>query len=189
MTVAQVLRIQETFIITLQLLLLLPLPLLLHASPCPSIVEEITIIAATSEADSLAEALLCAGPGRFAIPWHGDVMLSRTTSVSSWSPLNATGSSETTDDADTGAVVINDGTDLLFEVDHGSTMLLKGLTFSGGNGAVRVADCSFMYNKRTLSYDEGWRTVLLFCYICFESHSTTLFQASWLSVEAFLSYS
>ena len=27
------------------------------------------------------------------------------------------------------------------------------------------------------------------CMYCFESHSTTLFQASWLSVEAFLSHS
>ena len=166
MTVAQVLRIQKTFIITLQLKLLLPLQLLLQAFPCPTIVEEITIIAATSEADSLAEALLCASPGRFTITWHGDVMLSRTTSVSNWSTLNVTGSSETTDDADTGAVVITDGTDLLYEVDHGSTMLMKGLTFSGGDGAVRVADCSsFMYSKITLSYGEGWLTVLIFCYI------------------------
>ena len=155
MTVAQVLRIQETVIITLQLLLLLPLPLLLQASPCLTIVEEITIIAATSEAGSVVETLLCAGPGRFAITWHGDVMLSRITSVSNWSPLNVTGSSEAPDDADTGAVVINDGTDLLFEVDHGSTMLLNGLKFSGGDGAVRVANCSCIYNKRTSSYDEG----------------------------------
>ena len=147
---------------TLQLLLvllLLPLPLL-RSSPCPSTVEEI-VVANTSDAKALAEALLCNGSANFTVIWHGDVIISRTLSVSNGSTLNVAASSDITD-ADTGAAVTSDGTFLLFEVDLGSTVTLTGLTFSGGNGGLRIAggsfveviDCTFTNNKVTSS-DQG----------------------------------
>ncbi|CAN0364829.1 unnamed protein product, partial [Ascophyllum nodosum] len=85
-------------------------------------------------------------------------MLSHTLSVSNGSILNVAGSPENTD-ADTGAVVTSDGTLLLFEVDHGSTVSLTGLTLYGGDGALRVTgdsfveviDCTFKNNNITSS--------------------------------------
>ena len=161
MPVVQLMRLQEIFIV-LQLLLLLPLPLL-HASRCPTVVQR-TVVATTLDADNLAEHLLCEGPGRFAVSWHGDVKLSRTLSVSNGTHLNVTGSSEST-----GAVIISDGTVLLLEVDLGSTVLLTGLTFSGGDGALRVAgesfvkviDCSYLHNNRTSSGTTGGKPAVL----------------------------
>ena len=144
----------------LLLLLLLPLPLL-RSSPCPSTVEEMAVTT-TTDAKTLAEALLCDGPARFTVSWHGDVMLNQTLSVSNGSTLNVAGSSENTEDADTGAVVTSDGTLLLFEVDDGSTVSLTGLTLYGGNGALRVTadsfveviDCTFK-NNNIISSDLG----------------------------------
>ncbi|CAN0418956.1 unnamed protein product, partial [Ascophyllum nodosum] len=87
MTFVQVLRFQRVYIALqlLLLLLLLPLPLL-RSSPCPSTVEEI-VVATTSDAKALAEALLCDGPASFTVSWHGDVILSHTLSVSNGSTL------------------------------------------------------------------------------------------------------
>ena len=143
----------------LLVLLLLPLSLL-RSSPCPSTVEEI-VVTTTSDANTLAEALLCNGSASFTVIWHGNVILSRTLSVSNGSTLNVAASSDSTD-ADTGAVVTSDGTFLLFEVDLGSTVALTGLTFSGGDGGLTVAgvsfvevlDCTFTNNKITSS-DQG----------------------------------
>ena len=165
MAVVQLLRFQEICIV-LQLLLLLLLPLpLLHASPCPTIVEQ-TVVATTLDADNLAEGLLCEGPGRFAVSWHGDVMLSRTLSVSNGTQMNVTGSSEST-----GAVIMSDGTKLMLDVDLGSTVLLTGLTFSGGDGALRVAgeslvkviDCSFLHNRASSGTGGKPAVLLLLC--------------------------
>ena len=119
-------------------------------------------MANTPDAKSLAEVLLCEGPASFMVSWHGDVILSRTLSVSNGSTLNVTGSSGNTD-ADTGAVVTSDGTLLLFEVDLGSTVSLTGLTLAGGDGALRVTggsfldviDCTFTNNSRTSSNQGG----------------------------------
>ena len=162
MTFVQVLRFQRVYIALqlLLLLLLLPLPLL-SSSPCPFTVEE-RVVATKSDAKTLAEALLCDGPASFTVSWHGDVMLSQTLSVSNGSTLNVAGS-ESKDDAETGAVVTSDGTLLLFEVDLGSTVSLTGLTFSGGDGGLRVTggsfveiiDCTFTNNKRTSSHRGG----------------------------------
>ena len=161
---AQVLRIDEIIgYIALQLLLLLlllPLPFQ-HAAPCPAIVEELMVVANTSDAEALAEALTCDGPGMFAVSWNGAVMLSRTLLVTNGTTLNVTGSSESTGDGTNGdgAVIHSDGTVLLFDIDLDSTVLLTGLTLSGGGGALRVAggssveviDCSFIHNNRTSS--------------------------------------
>ena len=162
MAFVRVLRIEEIFI-ALQLVLL-PLSLQ-HAAPCPTIEQEM-IVATTAEAEALAKALQCDGPGVFTVSWNGDVLTSRTISVSNGSTLDVTGSSEGTNGA-----VIGDGTILLFEVDLGSTVSLTGLTFSGGNGAlsvagesiVEMADCSFMFNNKTSTpfYGGGGLTVLL----------------------------
>ena len=161
-TIVRVLRLQG-ICITLQLLLLLLLLLpYSHASPCPTTVEEM-VVANTSDAGKLAEALTCDGPGTFGVTWHGNVMLSRTLSVSNGSTLNVVGYSESTDDTDTSAAVISDGTVLLFEVALGSTVSLTGLTLSGGNGALRVSeksfveliDCNFTDNNRTSPYEGG----------------------------------
>ena len=162
MSVVQLLRLQEIFIVLQLLLLLLPLPLL-HASPCPTIVQQ-TVVATTLDADNLAEHLLCEGSGRFAVSWHRDVMLSRTLSVSNGTHLNVTGSSESTS-----AVIISDGTVLLLEVDLGSTVLLTGLTFSGGDGVLRVAgesfvkviDCSSLHNNNRASSGTGGKPAVL----------------------------
>ena len=168
MTVVQVLlRFQEICIALQLLLLLLPLQLL-HASPCPTAVEEFSV-ATTLDAEELSEALLCDGPGSFVVGWHGNVILSGTLSVSNGSTLNLTGSSDSSDDGDSGAVIFSDGTVVLFEVDLGSTVSLTGLTFSGGDGALRVngesfvevTNCSFMDNKRTSSDLGGGLTVRL----------------------------
>ena len=172
MSVVQLLRLQEIRIAVQLLLLLLPLSLL-HASPCPTIAQE-TVVATTLDAENLAENLLCEGPGRFAVSWHGDIMLSRTLSVSNGTHLNGTGSSEST-----GAVIISDGTVLLLEVDLVSTVLLTGLTFSGGDGAVRVAgeslvkviDCSFLHNNRASSGFGGKPAVLLLSCMSPRKHS------------------
>ena len=126
-------------------------------------------VATTSDAEKLSEALLFDGPGNFVVSWHGNVILSDTLSVSNGSTLNVTGSSDSADDGDSGAVIFSDGTVVLFEVDLGSTVSLTGLTFSGGDGAVRVngesfvevTDCSFMDNNRTLSDLGGGLTVRL----------------------------
>ena len=116
-------------------------------------------MATTSDAEELSEALLCDGPpGSFAVSWHGNVILSRTLSVSNGTTLSVAGSSNSTD-VDSGAVIFSDGTILLLEVNLGSTVSLTGLTFSGGDGAVRVSgksfvevtDCSFMDNNRISS--------------------------------------
>ena len=131
-------------------------------------VEEI-VVKTTSDAKTLAEALRCDGPASFTVSWHGDVMLSHTLSVSNGSTLNVAGSAST--DADTGAVVTSDGTLLLFEVDRGSTVTLTSLTFSGGDGGLRVTggsfveviDCTFTNNDRT-SYEGGELTELLSLY-------------------------
>ena len=162
MNVVQVLRIEHICIaLQLHLLLLLPLPLL-HASPCPT-TEEINVTN-SSDAENLAEALLCDGSGNFAVTWHGTVMLSRTLSVSNGSTLNVTGSTKST-----GAAISGDGTILLIEVDLASTVSLTGLTLSGGDGAlhvteksfIEVIDCSFVRNNRTSSSYGGGLSVLL----------------------------
>ncbi|CAN0193401.1 unnamed protein product, partial [Ascophyllum nodosum] len=164
MTFLQVLRYFHGVDIALQLLLLLlllPLPLL-RSSPCLSTVEEM-VVTTTTHANALAEALLCEGSASFTVSWHGNVMLSRTLSVSNGSTLNVTASSDSTDDADTGAVVTSDGTLLLFEADLGSTVSLTGLTLYGGDGAlavtagslVEVIDCTFTKNTRTSPYYGG----------------------------------
>ena len=167
-TVVQVLLRLQTICIALQLLLLL-LPLqLLHASPCPTTIGEFSV-ATTSDAEELSEALLCDGPGNFVVSWHGNVILSDTLSVSNGSTLNVTGSSDSADDGDPSAVIFSDGTVVLIEVDLGSTVSLTGLTFSGGDGAVRVngesfvevTDCSFVDNNRTSSNLGGGLTVRL----------------------------
>ena len=102
------------------------------------------------------------------VSWHGNVILSRFLSVSNGSTLNVAGSSDSTD-GDSGAAIFSDGTVLLLEVDLGSTVSLTGLTFSGGDGAVRVngesfvevIDCSFVDNKITSSDFGGGLTVPL----------------------------
>ena len=155
----------------LPLLLLLPLPLL-RSSPCPSTVEQM-VVTRTTDAKTLAEALLCDGPARFTVSWHGDVMLNQTLSVSNGSTLNVASSSENTEDADTGAIVTSDGTFILFEVDHGSTVSLTGLTLYGGDGALRVTadsvveviDCTFKNNNRTSSDLGGGLTRLISLYL------------------------
>ena len=173
MTFLQVLRYFQGVDIALQLLLLLlllPLPLL-RSSPCPSNVEEM-VVKTTTHANTLAEALLCEGSASFTVRWHGNVILSRTLSVSNGSTLNVTASSESTD-ADTGAVVTSDGTLLLFEADLGSTVSLTGLTLHGGDGAltvtggslVEVIDCTFTRNNRTSSYQGGGLTRLFSLYL------------------------
>ena len=160
----QVLRIQE--VCTAVKLLLLPLPLL-HASSCPTTVQAMDV-RNTADAENLAEALLCDGSGSFAVSWYGDIILSRTISVSNESTLNITGFSERTG----GAFATNDGTLLLFQVDRGSNVLLSSLTLSGGDGALRVTvdsfvemvDCSFMYNNGSSTHGGGL-TVLLLLYM------------------------
>ena len=100
-------------------------------------------------------------------------MLNQTLSVSNGSTLNVSSSSENTEDADTGAVVTSDGTFLLFEVDHGSTVSLTGLTLYGGDGALRVTadsvveviDCTFKNNNRTSSDLGGGLTRLISLYL------------------------
>ena len=163
MTIVQALQL-------LLLLLLLPLPLL-RSSPCPSTVEEM-VVTTTTDAKTLAEALLCDGPANFTVSWHGDVMLSHTMSLSNGSILNVASSLENTD-ADTGAVVTSDGTLLLFKVDHGSTVSLTGLTLYGGDGGLRVTgdsfveviDCTFKNNNITSSDLGGGLTRLLSLYL------------------------
>ena len=166
MTVVQVLLRLRAMCSTLQLLLLLLLPLqLLHASICPTTVEEFTV-ATTSDAEKLSEALLCDGPGSFVVSWHGNVIISRTLSVSNRSTLNVPGFSNSTD-GDSDAVIFSNGTVLLLEVGSGSTVSLTGLTFSGGDGALRVngesvvevIDCNFMDNNRTSSNFAGGLTM------------------------------
>ena len=131
------------------------------------------VVTTPSDAKTLAQALLCDGPANFTVSWRGDVMLSHTLAVSNGSTLNVAGTSENTD-ADTGAVVTSDGTPvLLFEVDLGSTVSLTGLTFSGGDGALRVTgdsfveviDCTFINNKKTSSDLGGGLTRLLSLYL------------------------
>ena len=90
---------------------------MLHAT-----VGEMAVVT-TSDAEKLAEALLCDGPGRFSVSWHGDIMLSLTLSVSNGSSLDVAGFSESTDNADSGAAVISDGSILLFEADVSITLL------------------------------------------------------------------
>ena len=122
-------------------------------------------MATTSDAEELSEALLCDGAGSFVVSWHGNVILSRTLSVSNGSTLNVAGSSDSTD-GDSGAVIFSDGTVLLFEVNSGSAVSLTGLTFSGGDSAVRVnggsfveiIDCSFMDNNGASSNFGGGLT-------------------------------
>ena len=171
MTFLQVLRYFQGVDIALQLLLLLlllPLPLL-RSSPCPSTVEEMDVTT-TTHANTLAEALLCEGSASFTVSWHGNVILSRTLSVSNGSTLNVAASSES---ADTGAVVTSDGTLLLFEADLGSTVSLTGLTLHGGDGAltvtggslVEVIDCTFTKNNRTSSGRGGGLARLFSLYL------------------------
>ena len=176
MTSIKVLRLQEICIalqlIILQVVVLLPLLPGLYASPCPTTVEEM-IVTNTSDADKLTQALLCDGAAKFAVTWHGDVILSRTLSVSNGSTLNVVGSLESADDTNAGAAVISDGTVVLFEVGFGSRVSLTGLTLSGGDGALRVTekslieviDCIFMDNNRTSSF-AGGGFINLFCYLC-----------------------
>ena len=159
--VVQVLHFQGVCIIALQLLLLLlllPLPLL-RSSPCPSTVEEM-VVTTTSDATTLAEALLCDGSASFKVNWHGHVVIFQTLHVSNGSTLNVTGSESTEADAEN-ATVISNGI-LLFEVDLGSTVSLTGLTFFGGDGALRVAGGSFLEvisctleNNSRISSDQG----------------------------------
>ena len=167
MAIIKVLRLQG-ICTTLQLLLLLVLLLpYLSAFPCPTTVKEM-VVANTSGAEKLTEALLCDGRGTFVVSWHGNVMLSRTLSVSNGSILNVVGSSESKDGTDTGAVVSSDGTVLLFEVDLASNVSLTGLTLSGGDGALSVTgtsfvefiDCNFTHNSRSSSNSGGGLTVL-----------------------------
>ena len=165
MAIVQVLRIKEIFI-ALQLVLL-PLSLQ-HAAPCPAI-EQQMVVATTSEAETLAEALQCDGPGVFTVNWNRDVLISRTISVSNGSTLDVTGSSESTNGA-----VISNGTVRLFEVDLGSNVSMTGLTLSGGDGAllvagesiVEVVDCVFMFNNKTSPSSYGGGLTVLFLSSC-----------------------
>ena len=144
--------------------MLLPLSLQ-HAATCPTIEHKI-VVATTAEEETLAEALQCDGPGVFTVSWNGDVLISRTISVSNGSTLDVPGSSSES----TNGAVIGEGTVLLFEADLGSTVLLSSFTLSGGNGAlsvavesiVKVVDCIFMFNNKTStsSYGGGGLTVL-----------------------------
>ena len=130
------------------------------------------VVTTTTDVKTLAEALLCDGPANFTVSWLGDVTLSHTLSVSNGSTLHVAGSSENTD-ADTGAVVTSDGTLLLFEVDHGSTVSLTGLTLYGGDGALRVTgdslveviDCTFKNNNITSSNLGGGLTRIFSLYL------------------------
>ena len=166
MAIINVLRLQG-ICITLQLLLLVLLLPYLHAFPCPTTVKEM-VVANTPGAEKLTEALLCDGRGTFVVSWHGNVMLSRTLSVSNGSILSMVGSSESNGGTDTGAVVSSDGTVLLFEVDLASNVSLTGLTLSGGDGALSVTgtsfvefiDCNFTHNNRSSSISGGGLTVL-----------------------------
>ena len=124
-------------------------------------------MANTSDAKTLAEVLQCDGPANFTVSWHGNIMISHTLYVSNGSTLNVTGSEITS------AVVTSDGTCLLFEVDRGSTLSLKGLTLAGGDGGLRVTgdsfvevtDCTFTNNKRTSSNQGGELTELISLYL------------------------
>ena len=103
---------QKIFIIALQLLLLLVTAAAASAFTCVSMlyatVEEMVVVT-TSDAEKLVEALLCDGPERFSVSWHGDIMVSLTLSVSNGITLDVAGFSESADNADTGAAVISDG--------------------------------------------------------------------------------
>ena len=124
------------------------------------------VVATTAEAETLAEALQCDGLGVFTVSWNEDVLISRTIYVSNGSTLDVTGSSSES----TNGAVTGDGTILLFKVDLGSTVLLTGLTLSGGNGAlsvvgesiVEVVDCIFKFNNKTSTYSDGGGVTVLF---------------------------
>ena len=120
MAFVQVLRIEQIYI-TLQLVLL-PLSLQ-HAAAC-STIEQKMVLTTTSGAETLAKALLRDVPEVFLVSWNGDVVLSRSISVSNRSTMDVTGSSESTNNG----TVDGDGTVILIEVNLDSTVALTGLT-------------------------------------------------------------
>ena len=121
----------------------------------PDVVE--MSVSSAAEVEDLVDALQCDGPGQFVVDWQGEIVLSRTVSVSNGSTLNVTGSSSATIDGG-GAV-------RLFEVDNNSTIFLEGIKLSrgsalgGGGGALYVAgnseaevvNCSFIDNNASSS--------------------------------------
>lgn len=126
-----------------------------QVSPCPA---EVTsrIVSTAADAVELTDALSCSGAGQFVVDWTGEVLLSRTISVSNGSILTVRGSP-------TGAAVIHGGeTVRLFEVIDGSKLELNSVTLIGGSaedgGAVQIlgelsvlaaSNCSFIGNNAT----------------------------------------
>ena len=121
-----------------------------------------------SDAEKLAEALLCDDPAMFAVSWHGNVMLSSTLAVSNGSTLNVTVQSKSIDTDTGGTKIVSYAAVVVVEVDLGLTVSLTSLTLSGGDGAPRVTGesfidvigCNFTYNNIT-SPDLGGRLVVL----------------------------
>lgn len=119
------------------------------AADCPG--EAISAVVATStEAVELAEALGCSGQVHINVNWHGRVKLEHTLVLGNGSSLNITGSDE----------AIIDGADAiqLFTVNNGAMLSIRDATlqngrstaFAGGilaiNSSLEIIDCSFMGN-------------------------------------------
>lgn len=142
------------------------------SASCPVGVTTLTV-ATTAEALELSEALLCSGAGDFEVEWSGEVLVTKTISVSNSTSLTVTGSGSTM----LPQAVIDGGGDVqLFVVDAGSSLELnslsiqRGLAWPGSGGAVEVVDsslltvidCSFSYNNA--SYFGGKEVLLFACF-------------------------
>ncbi|CAM9630947.1 unnamed protein product, partial [Sphacelaria rigidula] len=115
-------------------------------------------VSTTAEALELSDALQCSGPGQFEVHWSGEVLLTRTITISNESSVAVWGHGAGE------AVIDGGGAVRLFEVDDGSTLQLSSLSLVGGwadeygdGGAVmvtnssqlRASNCFFIGNNAT----------------------------------------
>lgn len=135
--------------------------------PCTAGVTNRTI-SNSAQAFDLTDVLMCSG-GQFEVTWVGEVLLTRTITVSDGTSLKVLGSSSG------GSVIDGGGLHQLFNVSEGSTLELQGLSLMNGasssaggavalsdSSSIKVVDCSFEFNNAT---GDGGTNVLAVVYM------------------------
>lgn len=140
------------------------------STPCPADVTTLSV-SSTAEAVELSEALLCSGSGKFEVEWSGEVLVTKTMSVSNSTSLKIIGSGSTSPPQ----AVINGGDEVrLFVVQGGSSLELNNLSIQPGmawpgigeavlvmdSSQLTVVDCSFSYSE---AWSSGGETHLCAC--------------------------
>lgn len=119
-------------------------------------------VASTDDLQDFIDAVNCTGEGEFNVTWYGNLQVGEVIDISDQKRLTVTGSDSSVagidDDTDAVAVIDAGGTNGLFSLSEGSTLILNNLVLTRGDSdsggaisassssAVRVVDCVFSNN-------------------------------------------